>query len=100
MASVDKATITVNKAASIVFVIVTVVGNFFATRYAVQLELQQQKNDLILAVEKLNNKDAMLEMMISQNKDQTDINSLTIESMANFIGEGLKPDRPKRKKYR
>lgn len=100
MASVEKISIPITKAMLLGFSVVTIVINILTVYFTIELKFQQQGNDLILAVEKLNNKDAILEMKINQNKAQIDVNELAIESIANFIGEGIKPDRPKRKNYR
>lgn len=91
MASIEKSTITISTAAAVIVAVIGIgggiVGNYWATRSAVQLELNQIKNDLRQEVSDLEHADEIIRMKIAANTDA--IATLRI---------AIKPEEPKLKK--
>jgi hypothetical protein len=87
MAQLEKSTVTIPTAAavfvSIIGVFGGVIGNYYATRSAVSLELNQIKNDLRYEVAELRNADEILRIRINQNTEA--INTMRV---------GLRPEEP------
>jgi hypothetical protein len=86
MAQVEKSTIKIPTAAMFGITVLGILGNYFATRQAVQLEMNQIKNDIRLEQIERKNDVSMLDFKISGNR-------LAIEGVNTRITEVLKPGR-------
>jgi cell division protein FtsL len=81
MAQIEKSTISVPTAATVLVAVVGLVIQFFATRYAVQLEIQEVGNKVQLEAKEREKQDAILDQRITQNKEEIHAINTRVEAL-------------------
>jgi hypothetical protein len=74
MASIEKSTISINTLTAVIIGVISIVGNYYATRSAVETEMNEIKisvndthNALLIETGERKSADAMLELKVANN---------------------------------
>lgn len=97
MASIEKTTVTIGKAAIVMVFLGGLIANYYTTLNAVKDGISELKNETALEINDLKNEQKNI------RKELTDLqisNKELKDAAMSYIGTGIKPEEVKRKNYK